>query len=402
MRTALVGLAIGCASACIGQESLRVSEFSVTSEQSIQGTNTVEGDGFGESLAISADGSTIAVGASHQQFQPGTVYIFVRANGQWLQEALLTPADPSVRGFGSAVALSRDGSMVAVGAASAGSVYVFSKTHAGWNQQAEIIGGTVNFGWQVVLSGDGTTLAAGSPNFNVDSGAVYIYRRSGMRWNLRQQLTGNNQFGHSLAMSDDGNTLAVGSFANFVGIYNERHKVWEQSAYVRPNISDPDDGFGGWSVSMTSDATRLAVGAPYEASNATGINGDATDNSMPYAGAAYLFFEGSTQTEYIKPSNPDSYDEFGFSVALSSTNLVVGAIGEASGFANDPGDNSSPVAGAAYVFSIGTVAQTDYLKAPAPTPYKQYGRTVATSADGSVIAVGQPYLNGGVVITYSP
>jgi len=100
------------------------------------------------------------------------------------------------------------------------------------------------------------------------------------------------------------------------------------------------------------------VGAPGEASSASGINGDQSDNGAPYSGAVYVFRRiGATWTQeaYLKASNTDPGDKFGRSVALSGDTLAVGAPGEASsasGIDGDQSDNGKGNSGAAYVFDL--------------------------------------------------
>src|SRR5678809_1473902 len=117
----------------------------------------------------------------------------------------------------------------------------------------------------------------------------------------------------------------------------------------------------------------MAVAAHWEASAATGVNGNQNDDSIPQAGAVYVFTRTGTtwsQQAYIKASNTGEAgvgdqlgdgDQFGFSLSLSAdgNTLAVGAIGEDSGAkgvisSNSPGDqndNSQPGSGAVYVYS---------------------------------------------------
>src|SRR5664279_1950421 len=100
----------------------------------------------------------------------------------------------------------------------------------------------------------------------------------------------------------------------------------------------------------------MVVGAPYEDSNATGVNGDESDNGLSVAGAAYVFVRNGTnwiQQAYLKASNTDADDSFGLSVAVSGDTVVVAASGEDSnttGVYGNVSDDSAPDSGAAYVF----------------------------------------------------
>src|SRR5262249_19250367 len=142
-------------------------------------------------------------------------------------------------------------------------------------------------------------------------------------------------------------------------------------AYLKASNTDGSDELG-WSVALSADGLTLAVGAPFESSMATGIDGDQADNSAPDAGAVYVFIRtGATWTQqaYIKASNTHANEGFGFSVALSAdgSTLAVGALEESSaatGVNGDQVDDSAPDAGAVYVFtrSGATWNQQAYIK----------------------------------------
>jgi FG-GAP repeat protein len=98
-----------------------------------------------------------------------------------------------------------------------------------------------------------------------------------------------------------------------------------------------------------------------EASTATGINGNQSDNSATDSGAAYVFVrDGSNwiQKAYLKASNTGAYDIFGYSVAVSRGTIVVGAPHEesrATGINGDQTDNGAAFTGAAYIFGPPTL-----------------------------------------------
>jgi hypothetical protein len=176
-------------------------------------------------------------------------------------------------------------------------------------------------------------------------------------------------FGASLSLSADGNTLAVGApgegsnatgidgdqtdnsagEAGAVYVFTRSGGVWTQQAYVKASNNDgePFGDFFGGSVSLSADGNTLAVGARGEDSNATGIDGEQTDNSASGAGAVYVFTRSGgvwTQQAYVKASNTDSGDGFGGSVSLSAdgNTLAVSATGEdssATGIDGDQTDN---------------------------------------------------------------
>ena len=162
--------------------------------------------------------------------------------------------------------------------------------------------------------------------------------------------------------------------------------VWLLQAYLKASNPDGEnsslffissaDRFG---TAVAIDGNLLAVGAPNEDSAATGINGDEADNSLPYAGASYVFSRTDdvwSQQAYLKASNPSAYDGFGASLSLSGTILAVGAPGEdgISTGIDGPEDNDLATdAGACYVFKKPGInwaqfryLKPSYLKAEAP------------------------------------
>ena len=169
--------------------------------------------------------------------------------------------------------------------------------------------------------------------------------------------------------------------------------AWSQQAYLKASNTDENDGFGD-SVSVSGDT--VVVSARFEDSSATGINGDQSDNSAGFAGAAYVFARtGSTwsQEAYLKASNTDFEDQFGTDVAVSGDTVVVGARGESSsatGVNGDQSDNSENRSGAAYVFvrAAGAWSQQAYIKASNTGTFDAFGDTVAISGD--TVVVGAP------------
>ena len=236
------------------------------------------------------------------------------------------------------------------------------------------------FGAAVALSADGSTLAVGAPNEDGgvagingeqndnsawDAGAVYIFRLIGGEWLPQAYIKASNAGG-----------------------------------------GDRTDSYGegdqfGYAVSLSSDGNSLAVGAQYEASSATGVNGDHVDNSAPNSGAAYVFrFDGAdwTQQAYVKASNtegsfePDLADRFGHAIALNAdgNTLAVGAPGEdsnATDIDGDQADNSAERAGAAYVFRFDGADWSQQVYVKASTIEVGFGDAVALSAAGNTMAV---------------
>jgi hypothetical protein len=372
----------------------------------VKASNAWGDDEFGWSVSLSSDGARLAVGAYYQDSSAtgvggddidntatdsGAVYVFSWTGTTWAQEAYVKASNTGVGDrFGSSVSLSSDGTRLAVGATREAS----SATGGGGNQADNTAG---------------------------ESGAVYLFSRTGTTWAQEAYVKASNtgdgdQFGYSVSLSSDGTRLAVGApyedssatgidgdqaddtaaYSGAVYVFWRTGTAWTQEAYIKASNAGAHDSFG-YSVSLSSDGTRLAASAPYEDSSATGIGGDQTDDAAPYGGAVYLFSRVDatwTQEAYVKASNAEASDYFGSAVSLSGdgTRLAVGAIGEASsatGFDGDQADNSTYGSGAAYVFShVGTTwVQEAYVKA-SNTGYDNFGYSVSLSSDGTRLAVG--------------
>jgi len=235
---------------------------------------------------------------------------------------------------------------------------------------------------------------------------------------------GGTLLGDAVALSDDGSTLAVGATfeasgsagingdqsddsvygAGAVYVFTNTGGNWTQQAYIKASNPGLTDTFG-YMVELSEDGNTLAVSAYFEASGATGVGADQMDDSIPQAGAVYVFTRSGSewsQQAYLKASNtghlPEDEneigdgDQFGFSIALSDNGnvLAVGAIAEDSGTSADPADNSLLSAGAVYVFERagGSWAQRAYLKPSNPSAGDLFGYSLALTADGNTLVIG--------------
>ena len=263
------------------------------------------------------------------------------------------------------------------------------------------------FGYAVAVSGDGQTIAISAPSDDTgatDAGATYVFVRTGGTWSqqamLQQPAPATSAFfGVALALSHDGSTLAVGadgidSSAGAVEIYTRTGASWSHQATLEASVRDASDALGT-SVALSADGNTLVAGALLEDSAATGVNGNAADNSATNAGAAYVFVHGGTtwtQDAYLKAANTDAGDEFG-TVAISGdgTIVAVAALAESSASAATPADNSLPQAGAVYVFRrAASWSQVAYVKEPTPDSGAFFGDTLAFASNGAVIVAGAP------------
>ncbi|MEJ2245522.1 MAG: integrin [Acidobacteriota bacterium] len=364
-------------------------------------SNTGIYDGFGASVALSGDGLTLAVGAPFES------------------SGATGPKHPGDPDYASS---QQDNS-----ADSSGAVYVFTRSGTGWVQQAYLKAWNAEafdeFGGAVAISYDGDTLAVGvayedsgfiddeNDNSMPDSGAVYIFTRSGNTWYqdpedyIKASNPGEDDlFGESLSLSSDGDTLAVaapledsdGNPSNdaitdsgAVYVFTRNAGLWYQQAYLKPPVIDTDDQFG-YSLALSDEGNVLAVGNPLNDSAGT----NPADNSAPDSGAVVVFtrtgFSWGTQA-FIKASNAEEYDYFGVSVSLSGDGitLAAGAIGE-DGNGLSQSNNSISDSGAVYAFngSFTSWTQTDYIKAPNVETADEFGSLVSLSGDGLSLVVG--------------
>ena len=366
-------------------------------QQSLKASNADAFDWFGKSVSLSADGRTLVVGAHGERSAAtgvngnrldnsrqgaGAAYVFRSDGSSWSELVYLKASNPDEGdGFGTAVAISGDASVIAVGA-----------------------------------PGEGSANGSQSNNELAGAGAIYVFTSAGESWQLRSYLKpafpgAGDRFGETLALSASGATLVVGVRSEDGGLINveaddtavdagaayvfqRSGSTWTQQAYLK--AADPKS-YGNFadSVDVSADGDWLVVGAANDASGATTINGDPYDDSSPGSGAVYVFArEGSGWNEqaYLKASDAAAYDALGWSVAISDDGerVVAGACNEGELVGEDPALSDS---GAAYVFasSGGNWAEQVRLKASNPGSADNFGYEIAIDADGSVLAVTAPF-----------
>jgi hypothetical protein len=386
---------------------------------------------FGDSVALSADGNTVVVGALGEDQTPsinadrGAVYIFTRSGASWTQQAKLFASDVSGGDyFGSSVALSSDGNTALIGALGEttspntlnGAAYVFTRSGSTWTEQQKLLASDPatgdNFGESVALSSDGNTALIGAANEstspNTDQGAAYVFTRSTGVWTEQQKLLAsdratNDFFGNSVSLSSDGNTALIGAYIEDTSpntnngaayIFTRSAGVWTEQQKILASDAASFDNFG-YAVSLSSDGNTALIGSSVEDTSPN------TDN-----GAAYVFTRSAgvwTEQQKLLASDPATLDRFGRSVSLSAdgSTALIGA------FAESTSPNSGN--GAAYVFthSAGVWTQKQKLLASDRANSDNFGFSVALSGDGLVAIVGayledtSPNSNQGAAYIYN-
>lgn len=345
-------------------------------------------DSFGSSLALSADGATALIGADHRASSTGASYVFSGAGGSWSQSAELTASDGQANDyFGDSVALSADGSTILVGALgnnlAAGAAYVFEQTPK--NELTASDGRF--FGFSVALSAGGSTALIGAPGTDGGGGifgfgAAYVFTFSNGSWSQTAELTASDGhyasfFGSAVALSADGTTALIGADGAGGGgltnigaayVFTLSNGSWSQTT----EVTDSARSNFGDSVALSANGTMALIGA---------------EGSNSGTGAAYVFTQNGgtwSQTAQLTASNSLT---FGWSVALTpdGTTALVGQPATTSpGFGNSPG--------AFYEFSGtgGTWSQTSEASAPDEQQGDAFGYAVTFSADGGTALVGAP------------
>jgi len=446
----------------------------------IKAPNSDSGDWFGE--VVAASGDTVVVGARGEASNQntitngtgasadnssgynGAVYVFRRTGGVWAQEAYLKTPNPSFTiQLGFSVAISGDtivagapyeksnqttitnGSTASsdTSASAAGAAYVFKRTGTTWVQEAYLKAPNAEtqdqFGISVAISGDtivvganqedsnqatitnGTT--ASGNNSTSNSGAAYVFKRTGSTWVHEAYLKApnpeaNDEFGASVAIS--GNTIVVGApyedsnqttitngasassnnSANNSGaayVFKRSGATWAHEAYLKAPNADADDTFGS-SVAISGDT--VVVGSFDEDSNQNAITNGTTassNNSAASAGAAYVYKRTGTiwaSEAYLKASNHKQEHHFGTSVSILDDRIAVGAKKEGStqktvtnGSTADSDSYAAINTGAAYTFKrTGTSwTQEAYFKAANAEQGDFFGNSVALTENFLIV-----------------
>ena len=309
--------------------------------------------------------------------------------------------------FGYSVSFSSDGSRVAIGAPNSsvsgnlsGYVAIYDLSGTAWIQVGSSISHATaddRFGYSISLSSDGSRVAIGAPFSDVsghDSGYVAIYDLSGNAWvQIGSTLIGatiGDRFGYSISLSSDGSRVAIGvpysdtsgDDSGHVEIYDLSGNIWVQKG--NDIIGTTDDRLGQ-SIALSSDGSRVAIGAPY---------GGVSSNQLGYA--AIYDLSGNTWVQIgINIIGKAVHDRFGSSIALSSDGSRVAI----SAPYNDDGGNAS---GHVRVYDISNGSWNQIGEDINGKANKEVaGRSISLSSDGSCLAVGATKGEGCVrVYTY--
>ncbi len=370
--------------------------FSTTSIAQTQlgaNLNGSSGEEFGWPVALSGDGETLAVGAYDDNAQ-GSVYIYGLDNNTWAQiGSSIVGVDPG-ENSGKSIALSNDGTTVAIGSNfpdtdSTGLVRVFKLESGDWVQVGANIEGEGSgdlFGTALDLSEDGNIIAIGANENDgngQNSGHVRVFQFNSGKWEqIGNDIDGENlgdQSGNSVSLSSDGSIVAIGAdFSQDNGSESGHVRVFEYNSGSWSQIGmdiigqAPVDHFGA-SVSLSADGKTLAVGAPGHdiafADNAGNVrvfeykSGDWLPIGSPILGEA-------------------SQDNFGMAISLSADGSILACGAWFS-------DSDGPDAGRVKIYrkNLGVWLQLGKTL-DGSSSYNYFGSALSLSADGNKLAIG--------------
>jgi hypothetical protein len=410
----------------------------------------VAGDQFG--WAVSIETNTLAVGAPYQDFDEGgnnsllgsgAVFIFHRDGGVWSLQQKLSGTGPNGRmsgdAFGTSVAINNN--TLVVGAPFqhydstganyilyAGAAYVFTSSMGVWNFEQKLTGSGINgrgmtdqFGMSVAI--DGNTIVVGVPtqdfdsaggtNIN-DSGAVFIFLRSGIVWSLQQKIVASglnsrmasDHFGMSVAVAGD--VVGVGSDyhsydasgsipingAGAVFMFLRTGSSWAQTTKIVDTVvpysrSDLAYSRFGLDVSISEDGSTMVVGAPGDSYDETG------HNFIESSGSVYVYIKAGDSWIFqqklvgVGGNSRNSYDNFGRSVSISGDVIAIGAPYHSY---DSSGGNFQSSAGAVFFFSRSAGVWTFEQKVVGSglngrNVNDNFGDNVSISGDTAVVGV---------------
>jgi hypothetical protein len=275
----------------------------------------------GSSVALSSNGSTAFTGGPNDNTGTGAAWAFTRApNGTWSQQGSKLvandEANPLSSQFGSAVALSSDGTTALIGGPDdnntsvGGAAWIFSRSGSTWSQLGSKIlptsgvqGPNAQFGSSVALSSDASIALIGAFNDATMVGSAYLFTRSGSGVAQQQRLTGTGetgfgQFGSAAALAADGQTAMIGADVDnnqtgAVFVFAPPNPVCNSVAATGPQ--------GGGSIAVSLSCTLpfgahpnfSILGGP---SNGTLSGFNTSTGQLTYSSAA--FFSGQDSFTY--------------------------------------------------------------------------------------------------------
>lgn len=240
----------------------------------------------GSSVALSADGNTVIAGGLEDNNGVGAAWVWVRVGDTWIQQSpkLVGGDATGIAQQGVSVALSADGNTALVGGSrdnetngSVGAAWVWVRNAGVWTQQGQKLVGTgavgnADQGASVALSADGNTALIGGPADNNQTGAAWVWTRSGGAWAQQgMKLVGGGALGkafqgQSLTLSGDGKTAIVGGladdyYAGAIWVWMQNNGTWTEEGNKLVGTGAIGNADQGTSVALSADGNTALVGA---------------------------------------------------------------------------------------------------------------------------------------------
>ena len=355
----------------------------------------------GHSVAISANGNVVAIGAIENDDggnRSGHVRVYENIGGIWIQIGQDIAGEAVDDRSGWSLAISADGGIVAIGSdlnnSWRGQVEVYENIGGAWTQIGEDIEGE-NFqdisATSISLSNDGSIIAIGAPRSDGtanNSGHVRVFENSGGSWiQIGQDIDGvqeQGRLGNSVALNGEGNIVAIGASQNDengtntgeVKIYENQNGTWTQlGGDINGEVEFEDSGS---EVALSQVGNIVAISSP--SSNANGLNSGHV-RIFEYLGGAWTQIGGDIIGEA-------SEDYFGWSIALSASGNII-AIGSLWN------DNNGSDAGNVRIFQNLSGVWTQIGESiNGEAANDNSGYSVDISADGSIVAIGAKFNDG--------
>ena len=250
---------------------------------------------FGYSIDLSYDGKILAVGAPNAD-DYGQVYVYNCSSMQTcVQVGKAMNGIEGVSRYGSSVSLSYDGKVVAAGAPNEvglglfgyASVFAFVQE---WTQVGSVLSSSASveddqFGFSVSLAADGSAVAVGAPGSGAGSATIFSYDLGSRDWREDGVFEGTNDgdnVGFDVALSGDSMRLLVGApqidtnssgyVLSYEAEYDAEGLLSTWSEYGTPLQGQSFGDFFGYSVVLSFDGSKLAVGAPEAADGAGAVS----------------------------------------------------------------------------------------------------------------------------------
>lgn len=355
----------------------------------------------GHSVAISANGNVVAIGAIENDDggnRSGHVRVYENIGGIWIQIGQDIAGEAVDDRSGWSLAISADGGIVAIGSdlnnSWRGQVEVYENIGGTWTQIGEDIEGE-NFqdisATSISLSNDGSIIAIGAPRSDGtanNSGHVRVFENSGGSWiQIGQDIDGvqeQGRLGNSVALNGEGNIVAIGASQNDengtntgeVKIYENQDGTWTQLGGDINGVVEFEDS--GSEVALSEDGNIVAISSP--SSNANGL----------HSGHVRIFeYLGGVWTQIGEDIIGEaSEDYFGWSMALSASGNII-AIGSLWN------DNNGSDAGNVRIFQNLSGVWTQIGESiNGEAANDNSGYSVDISADGSIVAIGAKFNDG--------